>query len=50
MEETAQGERHKRGFDTWNEAVATARDRAHQRRLVNGPTLPGREGTNDNDD
>ena len=38
------------GFNTWNEAVAIARDRAHQRRLVNGPILPGRERTNDDDD
>ena len=49
MEETVQ-ERHKMGFNTWNEAVAIARDRAHQRRLVNGPILPGRERTNDDDD
>ena len=35
------------GFATWNEAVATARDRADWRKKVNGAILPEE---NDDDD
>lgn len=47
---TVEGERERMGFATvWNEAVATARDRADWRRQVNGPILQEESLRTDND-